>query len=115
MKEIQVKQELIAFCGLYCGACGRYLKGRCPGCQENEKASWCKIRSCCIENNYSSCAVCADFENAKDCSKFDNFFGRVIGFLLRSDRNACINQIKTLGLEGHAKAMAELGRPSIRP
>ena len=115
MKEIQVNPDLVAYCGLYCGACKRYLKGNCPGCHENEKATWCKIRTCCIENEYTSCAVCKDFENAKDCKKFDNLFSRVIGFILRSDRNACINQIKKLGLEGHAKAMVELGRQSIRP
>jgi hypothetical protein len=38
-----------------------------------------------------------------------------MGFVLRSDRRACVYQIKKLNLEGHAEAMATLGRPSIRP
>mgnify|MGYP001174253203 CR=1 FL=1 len=46
--------ELVAYCGLYCGQCTKYLKGKCPGCKENEKASWCKTRSCCIENDFAS-------------------------------------------------------------
>ena len=115
MKEIVADQELVAFCGLYCGACKRYLKGGCPGCHENKKATWCKIRTCCLENGYSSCAVCSEFEEPRDCSKFHNFFSKVIGLILRSDRRACVIQIKELGLESHAKAMADLGRPSIKP
>ena len=37
------------------------------------------------------------------------------GSVLRSDRRACVLQIRERGLEGHAQAMAELGRPSLRP
>jgi hypothetical protein len=40
MKEVLVNKDLVAHCGLYCGACGAYLKGRCPGCHENVKAGW---------------------------------------------------------------------------
>ncbi len=115
MNEIVANPKLVAFCGLYCGACKRYIKGGCPGCHENEKATWCKIRKCCLENEYSSCAVCEEFDDPRGCGKFHNFFSKLIGWLLRSDRRACVLQIKELGLEGHAKAMAELGRSSIKP
>ena len=50
MKEIISDPKLVAFCGLYCGACKAYLKERCPGCHDNEKATWCKVRTCCLEN-----------------------------------------------------------------
>ncbi len=30
---------------------------KCPGCKNNEKASWCKIRQCCISKGYHTCAV----------------------------------------------------------
>ena len=43
MKEIVADPKLVAYCGLYCGACGAYLRGRCPGCIENYKATWCKV------------------------------------------------------------------------
>jgi len=115
VKEIAVNPSLVAHCGLYCGACPSYLKDRCPGCHENEKATWCKIRSCCIENEYASCADCSQFDEPRDCKKFHNLFSKVIGFVLRSDRPACIDQIENRGLEGHAQAMAELGRVSIKP
>jgi phage FluMu protein Com len=38
MKQIVSSPELIALCGLYCGACKAYLSDKCPGCRENNKA-----------------------------------------------------------------------------
>ena len=72
MKNIVADTDLIAYCGLYCGACRKYLREKCPGCHENEKATWCKIRSCCDEHDYLSCADCQEFENILECKKFNN-------------------------------------------
>lgn len=115
MKQIVADPELVAYCGLYCGACPRYLKDRCPGCHENHKATWCKIRSCCIEHGYASCADCEEFTDPHDCRKFHNLLSRAFGLVFRSDRRACVYQIRARGLAGHAAAMTELGRPAIRP
>lgn len=112
-KEIIADSSLIAFCGLYCGSCGSYLKGKCPGCRENTKASWCKIRTCCKDNNYLSCADCKITE-LPDCGKYNNFFSKVIGFILNSDRSACIRRIKETGYDGFAAEMAENKRQTIR-
>ena len=114
MKEITSNSELVAYCGLYCGACGKYLKGKCPGCHENDKASWCKIRSCCIENQYSSCADCKEYPNVNDCKKFSNFMTKIFGLIFKSDRKACIDQIKELGIQGYADKMAESRLQSIK-
>ena len=62
MKTITSNTELVAYCGLYCGACGAYLKEKCPGCHQNEKATWCEVRYCCVEHKYSTCAECSVFE-----------------------------------------------------
>ena len=113
MKEIIANQNLIAYCGLYCGACPSYLKGKCPGCRENEKATWCKNRQCCIENNYLSCADCTTIEPMK-CKKYNTFISKIICFLLRSDRNACLNRIKEIGYEAFATEMAEKRIVSIK-
>ncbi|HEY9159563.1 MAG TPA: DUF3795 domain-containing protein [Desulfomonilia bacterium] len=113
MKDIIANPELVAFCGLYCGACKRFLKGKCPGCHDNVKATWCGIRKCCIEHEYSSCADCADFVDPQDCRKFNNFISKIFGLIFRSDRRACIIQIKNLGLKGHADDMARNNRQSI--
>lgn len=114
MPTLQAQPELVACCGLYCGACRKQLKGQCPGCRDNAKATWCTVRSCCLEKGIRTCAECADFADPQACSKYNNFMARLFGFVFRSDRAACIAQIKLLGLEGHAQRMAEAGRQSIR-
>lgn len=105
-KDIVSDKKLVAYCGLYCGACGSYLKGQCPGCHDNAKAAWCKIRGCCREQGYSSCADCGDFADPMQCKKYNNFIAKIIGFVLHSDRAACIAQIRHRGLKGHADIMA---------
>lgn len=107
MKEIVADRSLIAKCGLYCGSCSKYLKGNCPGCEKNEKASWCAVRSCCLENEYASCAECKNFTNRMECKKFNNFMSKIFGFVFNSDRNACIQMIKEKGYDGFAVFMAE--------
>ncbi len=114
MREIVSDPTLVAHCGLYCGACKRYLQEKCPGCHDNEKASWCAVRSCCIENNYSTCAECKEFSNPKDCRKFNNFVSKIFALLFRSDRAACIGQIKEMGIQGHAEKMSELKLQSLK-
>jgi len=114
MREIVSDPTLVAHCGLYCGACKRYLQEKCPGCLENEKATWCAVRSCCIENHYSTCAECKEFSNSKNCSKFNNFVSKIFALLFRSDRAACISQIKEMGIQGHAEKMSELKLQSMK-
>jgi len=104
-KTIIADKNLIAYCGLYCGACRSYLAGKCLGCQKNEKASWCKIRQCCGNNQYKSCSDCNQIE-LKDCTKYNNFISKIIGFVLRSDRSACISRIKKIGYDNFAAEMA---------
>lgn len=80
-----MSSELIAYCGLYCGACSfrlaflennrnhiekmpscyDHLKNDpleyCPGCRLENKCGECKIRDCAIEKNYHHCGECSDF------------------------------------------------------
>lgn len=108
------KSSNIAFCGLYCEACGKYTKGKCPGCEKNEKASWCAIRKCCMDNSYRSCAECATFSNPMDCKKYNNPIAKVIGFLFNSDRSKGIEYIRKNGYGAFSKQMDELGRMSMK-
>lgn len=114
MIEIREDSGMVASCGLYCGACGSFLKGRCQGCAKNEKASWCKVRSCCKETSVGTCADCGTHKDPKDCGKFNNVISKIFGLLFNSDRRACIMQVKAIGLAGHAKKMTELKRQSLR-
>ena len=106
-KQIANDTKMIASCGLYCASCGSHLKGKCPGCAENTKATWCKIRSCCLEHSYKSCADCTQYNNVMDCKKYNNFISKIFGLVFRSNRQACIAMIKEKGYENFAAYMAE--------
>jgi len=114
MEEMASNIELVAYCGLYCGACGAYRKKRCPGCHENRKASWCAVRTCCMTSGYSSCAECREFDTPQECRKYNNFISKLFGFVFRSDRAACITQIKKIGIQGHADTMAKEKKQTIK-
>lgn len=114
MKEIPKDSSLVAYCGLYCGACPAWLKNKCPGCRENLKATWCKLRSCCIGNNYTTCADCKTFSNVNECGLFNNFISRIFAFVFRSNRKACIDQIRESGIDKHAEIMAAAKSHSLR-
>ena len=114
MSAIQANAELVAHCGLYCGACKSSLGGKCKGCHENAKATWCKVRSCCTDKQIKTCAECTEFADPQACTKFNNVMSRLFGFVFNSDRAACIAQIKKIGLDGHANAMAKSGSQTIK-
>jgi hypothetical protein len=113
-KPIISDKNLVAYCGLYCGACKSYIKGTCPGCHDNTKATWCKIRSCNIEHGYTSCADCKEFSDPMECGKFNNFFSKFFALIFRSDRAACVAKVKELGYDGFAAFMAENQLQTIR-
>lgn len=113
MKPIDADASAIAMCGLYCGACKRYRKDKCPGCAGNDKASWCKIRGCCLERGIRSCADCDEFADVRDCKLFDNFLARVFSLIFNSNRAACIDVIRETGYEAFAEKMAAEGRQSL--
>jgi hypothetical protein len=114
MKAIPADKDLVAFCGLYCGACKAYLKEKCPGCRESAKRSWCKVRACCIEHGFATCADCKDYIDPAGCRKFNNVVSRVFAFVFRSDRRACVLRLRAVGGEAFAAEMAAAGRHSIR-
>lgn len=114
MKEITNDKNLIAFCGLYCGACGSYLREKCPGCAQNEKAAGCTIRTCCLEKKIASCADCTEFSDKKDCRKLNNLISKAISLLTRSDRPARLARIKAIGYDGYASEMAEKKQQAIK-
>jgi hypothetical protein len=107
--NIPAKSELIAACGLYCGACHRYKKGKCPGCAENVKATWCKIRTCTKEKGYHTCAECTEFADVQACRKFNNIFAKIFALIFKSDRPASVKLISAIGVDAYAREMAEKG------
>jgi len=106
MEAIRNDPNLIARCGLYCGACRRFLKGSCPGCHQNAKAGWCKVRSCCQEHGYASCADCETRQDPRACGKFNNVIAKLFGLVFNSNRAACVDKIRALGPEQYAAFMS---------
>ncbi|MFH1811589.1 MAG: DUF3795 domain-containing protein [Pseudomonadota bacterium] len=113
MKDVIASSSLVANCGLYCGACRSYLKGKCPGCRENHKATWCGVRTCCAENKLGSCGECNKFSDPRQCSKFNNFISRAFALVFNSNRPACVLKIRELGVDGYAEFMAGQKRQSL--
>lgn len=103
MKSIEAKKELIAACGLYCGACRKYLLGKCPGCHKNQNVTWCKIRSCVQSQSYNSCAECTKY--VTECKIYSNLIGKIFAFIFKSDRPACIQYIREHGEQAFAEEM----------
>ena len=77
--------NLLAYCGLYCGACSfkvaydeknpQHIKNMpakydqyqnaelefCPGCRLDKQRGACKIRNCAMSKNLITCGECIDF------------------------------------------------------
>lgn len=115
MKQTNAVEDtnLIAACGLYCGACPRFLGGKCPGCRENSKAGWCKIRSCCLAAKIPNCAHCRTNGHAS-CAVFNNLIGRIFSWIFRSNRPACVDRIAVVGEKAFAREMTETKRMTIK-
>ncbi len=111
---IGAKSDNIAYCGLYCEECKRYKNGKCPGCMQNDRASWCGIRKCCIENSIKSCAECTSFSDPKECKTYNNLIARIIGFVSKTDRSLCIRYIQENGYGSFASFMDGLGSMSMK-
>jgi hypothetical protein len=106
--------DLLSYCGLYCGTCPSYKKGKCSGCVANDKLSWCKVRTCNIQKGISSCAECDEFPEVNDCKKFNNFISKAFMFFLNSDRRKGILYIKTQGRDAFVNHMVAINRVSMK-
>jgi hypothetical protein len=49
-----------------------------------------------------------------DCSKYNNFMSKLMGFIFRSDRNACIEMIKHVGYDAFAAEMTAKKQQTIK-
>jgi len=112
-KSIIVDPKLVAYCGLYCGTCSKFKNGKCDGCAANEKATWCKIRTCNIENNFTNCSQCT-ITTPEDCKKLNNAIGKVFKFIFKTDRLASLQYIKNSGELQYAEKMVSLNQMSIK-
>lgn len=113
MRSITADPSLVACCGLYCGACGAYLKEKCEGCRGSQKNAWCKVKRCVLEKKIATCAECGEYPNPMDCGKYNNFLSKLVGLALNSNRAACVREIKQLGLKIYSQKMADLRQRTL--
>jgi len=77
-KVVELSEELIGACGLYCGWCPYYITGteefKCGGCWSREK---CGIRDCAAGRGIKVCTFCPEFP----CQKLYDMYGKMAEFL----------------------------------
>jgi hypothetical protein len=105
---------LVSPCGIYCGACYKLKKGSCPGCSGNNKATWCKIRTCTKEHSFQTCADCREFSDLNECGKFNTFIAKIFTFIFRSDRKASLRRITEIGINAYGEEMDGKGMQVIK-
>ena len=101
-KQLLADEKLISYCGFYCGACPKYQKGQCSGCKGDapdcaKGYSACKVRPCCLDNGYSSCADCQKYESVRECKDYNPLMIRFGQFVSRTNRRKGIEMIREKG------------------
>lgn len=92
-RSVQANASLISACGLYCGCCSSYLKGKCASCMDaatSQNRAWCPVLKCCKEKGYATCAQCTTFTDPRKCPTHHNMISRVIGYCLGSGKSTAL-------------------------
>ncbi len=95
-------EQFIAYCGLYCKACSAFTSGKCDSCRGNSAKTAiiykkCKVRPCCAENDFFTCADCTEHASTKDCKQYNPLLLRIASWIESSDRSKAIEMIKEKG------------------
>ena len=101
-KEMNRDENLIAHCGIYCGACPTFSSGKCIGCRGNSPKSAvmfkkCKVKPCCADNGFFTCADCTIYASTKECKKYNPLLLKFASWIESSDRSKSIEMIQTKG------------------
>jgi hypothetical protein len=81
----------IGCCGAYCRTCPVMRQGACGGCKIGYRSgdrdltkARCKIKVCCIQKGFNSCADCDGLDS---CETIQGFYGKK-GYKYRKYREA---------------------------
>ena len=101
-EQLISNENFIAHCGFYCGACPTYLSGKCEGCRgDSPKCAVgmkkCKVKQCCVENGFFSCADCTKFTTTQDCEKYNPLSIKFGEWISNTSRKKAIEMIKAKG------------------
>jgi hypothetical protein len=101
-EQMTSNEPFIAYCGLYCKFCPAFKSGKCDGCRGiSAKSSVyykkCKVKMCCIENGFFTCADCTIYASTKECKKYNPLLLKIASWVESSDRSKAIEMIKEKG------------------
>jgi hypothetical protein len=109
-KIIPKDENLISYCGFYCGTCPTYTGGKCEGCRGNSPLCAvgyhkCKVRPCCIENAYFSCADCEKYITVKSCKEYNPLSIKFGEYISCTSRQKSIEMIREKGVTAFIEYM----------
>ena len=118
-EQITANENLISHCGFYCGACPTYLSGKCEGCRGNSPKCAvgmknCKVKQCCAENGFFTCADCTKFAATKSCKEYNPLFIRFGEWVSSTSRGKAIEMIREKGLTEFLSYMTEKNWVTIK-
>jgi hypothetical protein len=97
--------EEVGCCGAYCGTCKVMRDGSCKGCKlgyadgtRDISKARCKMKVCCLENQFRSCADCSKYSS---CDIIQGFYAKK-GYKYKKYREA-IEFIRVNGYEEFLK------------
>ncbi len=101
-EQITGNERFIAYCGLYCKFCPAFMSGKCEGCRGNSAKNSvlykrCKVKPCCVENGFFTCADCTKYASVKECKTYNPLLLKIASWVESSDRSKAIEMIKTKG------------------
>jgi hypothetical protein len=118
-KQIDKDENLISYCGLYCGACPTYTSGKCEGCRGiSPKCAVgyknCPVKQCCTENGFFTCADCTKCTSPKECKKYNPSFVRFGEWISGTSRRKGIEMIREKGRTEFLVFMTEMNWLTIK-
>ena len=101
-KQMTDNEQLICYCGLYCKYCPAFTTGKCDGCRVNSAKTAvyykkCKVKPCCVENGFFTCADCTIYASTKECKKYNPLLLKIQSWIGSVNRSKCIEMIKEKG------------------
>ena len=108
---MEKNENHVSYCGLYCGACPSFAKAKCKDCRGNTPDCAigfrsCKVKPCCVENTYFTCADCKKHQSVKECKKYNPLLVRFGEFISQTNRGKGIEMIKPDGINSFFEFMA---------
>ena len=101
-EQMTCNEQFIGYCGIYCKKCPAFMSEKCDGCRVDSAKSAvyykkCKVKPCCVENGFLSCADCTIYASTKECKKYNPLLLKFFSWIESSDRSKGIEMIKTKG------------------